>query len=124
MINLREPKKKDEDKIIKLWKPYDDNYILDLNNVFSSIIAEKDEELVGFGWLNLLVECNVILTQDNNRNKFEALKQIIAHGSDITNKAGFDHMIAFIKDDKFANVLSKHLSFQKVKENVIKLKVG
>lgn len=116
MIQLRESRNTDADALSEIYTThYKDQFSLDLSNSFASILASNGSHVIGFGWLEIQVEATVILDlNSSHREKFEALKRIIAHGSQVASDNGFKQMHVFTKDDKFTGILTKHLDFQNI----------
>lgn len=115
-IQIREPVVSDKQRIVKIYQDfYSYDFPLDVESALSMVVAEKNEKILGFGWLTPIVEANVILDLNARpRDKFEALRKIIACGEATLRKAGFDQMHVFPKDERFTNILKKHLEFRDI----------
>lgn len=113
---LRNVKSEDQGELVKIYETfYAREFPLNFDTAFASILAEQGDEILGFGWLDLSVEANVILNLNSRpRDKFAALKAIISYGNQIAEGAGFTQVHAFPKDVRFANVLEKHLEFKRI----------
>lgn len=111
-MDLRLAKPSDEDRLVQIYESYySSDFPLDFSKSFAHVVAENGK-ILGFGWLDLIVEANVILDQETSpRYKFEALKKIISHGESVSKKQGFSQMHVFPKDNKFSTILKKHLQF-------------
>lgn len=110
---LRKADKNDEEAVVKIYQDfYSESFPLDLSNTLNHVVADNGK-IVGFGWLQVIVEANVILDQNvSDRVKFEALKQIIENGKQVAVSNNFDQLHVFTKEDKFSNILQKHLNFK------------
>lgn len=123
MILLRNAQAEDQGELVKIYESfYAHEFPLNFQTAFASILAEQDSEILGFGWLDLSVEANVILNLNSRpRDKFTALRAIINHGNRVAQNAGFSQVHAFPKDVRFANILEKHLDFKRVSsESLVK----
>lgn len=109
-MELRKIEIDDKDQLAELSGQYE--FPIDLSNTFAHRVV-SDKKIVAFGWLQLIVEANVIW-DIKNRNKFEALKMILSRGKFDAKKAGFDQVHAFPKDPKFSSILKKHYGFSDV----------
>jgi hypothetical protein len=112
-MEIRPASKNDIDILARIYaKYYADDFPLNLNNSAYFILAEKNNEILGAGWLQAIIEATIILNQDARpRDKFAALKALIDSGMQQTKIFGFDQMHAFPKDPRFAAILEKHFGF-------------
>lgn len=124
-MELRPTNKNDEKKLVEIYENfYAHEFPLNFSNTFAHVLAE-DDEILGFGWLDLMVESNVILNLNaKQRNKFEALRKIIEYGTQVANKAGFNQIHAFPKDVRFSNILEKHLKFKRITSECLVKNLG
>lgn len=120
-MELRGIELSDELKLSGMAAQYD--FPVDLNNTFAHRVAENEGKIVAFGWLQLIVEANVIW-DIKDRNKFEALKLILRDGKLEAKKTGFDQVHAFPKDSRFSEILKKHYDFRDVTGDVLVLNLG
>lgn len=114
-MEIRKARNEDEEKIIEIHQEfYTSDFPLDFSNSFAHVLAE-DKKILGFGWLDLIVEANVILDLNaRDRDKFAAFKGILSYGEQVAKSHGFKQMHVFPKDAKFSHILKKHLKFTNV----------
>jgi len=115
-ISLRHPVASDVPRILAIHdRFYRGDFPMNLGNAFGRVVAVQDERILGFGWLEHIVEATVILDLSARpRDKFDAMRQIISYGEGITKANGFDQMHVFPKDDRFTSILKKHLNFSDI----------
>lgn len=118
---LRQPKDDDQEQLVRIYELfYENEFPLDLSTAFASVVAEQDGAVLGFGWLDLSVESNIILDLSARpRDKFEALRAIVSHGTQVARNAGMNQIHAFPKDPKFVRILEKHLNFKVVSSSCL-----
>ena len=107
----------DEQRLVEIYESfYQKDFALDPNNLIDINVAQKsDGSIIGIGWLTNILEATVVLDLSSSpRDKFAALKAIIADGQEKSKLAGFDQMHVFPKDSRFTNILKKHLHFNSI----------
>lgn len=114
-MQLRQASVDDLQTLLKIYKKsYANDFPLDFSTSFAQVVAE-DGGILGFGWLDLVVEANIILDLEARpRDKFSALRGIVEYGENVSRRAGFNQMHVFPKDEKFSAVLKKHLQFNDI----------
>ena len=120
-MRIRNPELRDDERLVEIYESfYSREFPIDLSTAFASVVAEKGNKIVGFGWLSATVEANVILDLNARpRDKFDALRSIIDHGSLVPRYAGFDQLHAYPGDKRFSGILAKHLNFKFVESDCL-----
>ena len=108
---IRECQSSDQGRLAEIANQYE--FPINLDNTFAHRVAVEKDRIIAFGWLQLVVEANVIWDM-KNRHKFEALKKILHQGKIDARSAGFDQVHAFPKDSRFSEILKKHYDFRDV----------
>lgn len=125
ILKIRPAEQSDIDKLAEIYvKFYEREFPLNLKNITTYFVAEKDGELIGFLWIQLMVEANIMFNLEcRQRDKFEALKELFTVGEKAVAENGFDQVHVFPADPKFAHILKKHLGFESSRSSCLVLNI-
>lgn len=114
---IRRPKANELNKLIELHKQLEDQFEFpDLEFVCSLAVAELDGEIIGFGALQPIYECTLILNKEKPiSTRFEAINKLKDFVEWELSNQGIKQYHAFVQDKKFFNFLKKRFGFKNTK---------
>jgi len=109
----------------KLWREYhsDECSLPNRNNVIIDAVVEQNGQVVGYGQTRIFAEAMLFLDKScSTRTRTGVLKLLMSEALRGTERAGIEQLYCFIKDPKFATLISKHFSFEIIEKGELLLR--
>lgn len=114
-MSIRYARPEDETKIRRLYREhYNGEFDFpSRDNVVVQLVAENEDEILGYGLLKTLSEAFIVLNKsETGRKKIKALTELIEGAIFSADRMNIEQIHAFVEDPEFANILKKHFGFK------------
>jgi hypothetical protein len=116
LIHLRDLKQRDLDEIDRIWKEsgHSEHFGLPaLTNIITTVVADKDGAIIGFGLVKGFAEGIAILDLSKSKaDRLIALEKLLAEGFRACEDQNIEHLHVFVQDPAMQRLLCQKFGFK------------